>query len=240
MAATGSGLHARDMTHPAPAYASRLALATCAAQVLFVGAWLVVGAVEGHGYQPMRHDISDLGALTAHHATAFRLALLLAGAVTMAFGLLLVGPVLRSPLAGVLVALSLVGLDNLTDAFFRLDCRAADVGCGTSDAFSSWHARAHLVCFLVAALATVAAPFVAAGAMSRDPKWRPAARPTRRFGYLTIALLVASAAASGSSVQGLAQRVAATVIPIGVAGFAAVFIQHQAGSPRLAGLLGGR
>ena len=48
-----------------------LAIAAVAAQVLFVGGWLIGGAIEGHGYSAGRHDISDLTALTAHHATFF-------------------------------------------------------------------------------------------------------------------------------------------------------------------------
>jgi hypothetical protein len=44
-----------------------------AAQLLFVGGMLILGATEGHEYSAGRHDISDLGALTAHHATAERL-----------------------------------------------------------------------------------------------------------------------------------------------------------------------
>lgn len=106
----------------------RIAQATVAAQILFVVGFLVVGAAEGHGYRWMRDDISDLGALTAHHATVWRLLLLVTGAVTMAFGLLVVGPVFGSPLAGLLVALSLPAFDNFTDAFFRLDCRARTPG----------------------------------------------------------------------------------------------------------------
>lgn len=218
-------------------FARRLAQAAVAAQILFIGAFLAVGAAEGHGYQPMRDDISDLGALTAHHATVFRLLLLVTGAVTIAFGLLVVGPVLRSPLAGGLVALSLPGFDNFTDTFFRLDCRAADPGCGTSQAISSWHGMAHVVCFGVAALATIAAPFVVARAMNRDEQWRSWARAARWFGVLTIALLVGTGAASGSPVQGLAQRVAATVIPLGLAAFAWLVARHEPRVTRRADLV---
>jgi hypothetical protein len=179
-----------------------LSRAAIAAQLLFIGAFLVVGATEGHGYDAMRHDISDLGALTAHHAGVFRLLVGLAGAVTIAFGLLVVRPALRSTAAGVLAALSLPGFDNLTDTFFRLDCRAADAGCSASVALSSWHAKLHIVCFVIAATATVAAAFVIGN---------------RTVGWVTIALLVVSGASSGSAVQGLTQRIAATVVPLGVA-----------------------
>ena len=217
----------------------RIAQATVAAQILFVVGFMAVGAAEGHGYQWMRDDISDLGALTAHHATVFRLLLLVTGAVTMLFGLLVVGPVLGSPSAGVLVALSLPAFDNATDAFFRLDCRAADPGCTVSHAVSSWHGLAHLVCFAVAAMATMVAPFVLGRAMSRVERWRSRARSVRRFGVLTVVLLLATGAASGSPVQGLAQRVAATVIPLGVAAVAWRVLELERPVTRVADLVRG-
>lgn len=179
-----------------------LSRAAIAAQLLFIGTFLVVGATEGHGYDAMRHDISDLGALTAHHAGVFRLLVGLAGAITIAFGLLVVRPALRSTTAGVLVALSLPGFDSFTDTFFRLDCRAADAGCSASVALTSWHAKLHLACFAIAAITTVAAAFVIGN---------------RTVGWVTIALLATTAASSGSAVQGLTQRIAATVVPLGVA-----------------------
>ncbi len=223
-----------------PTFTGRIAQATVAAQTLFVVGFLAVGAAEGHGYQWMRDDISDLGALTAHHATVFRLLLLVTGAVTMVFGLLVVGPVFGSPLAGALVALSLPAFDNVTDTFFRLDCRAADPGCTASQAVSSWHGLAHMVCFAVAALATVVAPFVLGRAMSRKERWRSRARSVQWFGFLTVVLLVVTGAASGTPVQGLAQRVAATVIPLGLAALAWRVFEQERPVTRVADLVRGK
>src|SRR4051812_48205601 len=92
-----------------------LAIGTAVGQLVFVGGWLVLGFLEGHGYSPARHDISDLAALTAHHASADRLTLAVSGGVTIAFALSL-----RQVFGGAawLLALSLPGLDNLTDVFF--------------------------------------------------------------------------------------------------------------------------
>jgi len=195
---------------------SRLQIARAAvlAQLVFVGGWLVIGALEDHGYRPMRHDISDLAALTAHHATADRATLALAGSLTIAFAF-----ALRHHLgnAALVLALSLPGLDNLTDTFFRLDCRAADAGCSTSDAIASWHGKTHVGIFVLSALATIAAPFVLARAMRRREAWVSLARPTKLFGFVTIALLVATGASSGTAVGGLTQRITATVVTGGVA-----------------------
>jgi hypothetical protein len=195
---------------------SRLQIARAAvlAQLVFVVGWLVIGALEGHGYRPMRHDISDLAALTAHHATADRITLAVAGSLTIVFAV-----ALRAQLgnAAVVLAFSLPGLDALSDTFFRLDCRAADAGCSTSDAIASWHGKVHVGVFVVSALATIAAPFVLARAMRRREAWVAFARPTKLFGFLTIALLVATGATSGTAVAGLTQRIAATIVTAGVA-----------------------
>src|SRR4051794_13898412 len=104
-----------------PSLRTPLAIAAIAAQLLFVGGWLVLGAVEGGGYAAGRHDISDLAALTADHATLARLTLGISGAVTIAFAVSLLPVLGRSAW---LIALSLPGLDNASDAFFRLNCRA--------------------------------------------------------------------------------------------------------------------
>jgi Protein of unknown function (DUF998) len=192
----------------------QIARATVLAQLLFVGGWLVIGALEDHGYRPIRHDISDLAALTAHHATADRVTLGVAGTLTIAFAF-----ALRHHLgnAALVLALSLPGLDTLTDTFFRLDCRAADAGCSTSDAIASWPGKAHVAIFALSALATVATPFVLARAMRRHEAWIGFAEPTKQFGFLAIALLVATGVTSGTAVGGLTQRIAATVVCGGVA-----------------------
>jgi hypothetical protein len=213
-----------------------LSVAAIGAQALFVASWMWFGAIEGGGYSPAAHDISDLGALTADNALIFRLCVGVAGAVTMAFAIGALRPALDRDGYGTavgawLVALSLPGLDGVTDTFFRLDCRAADPGCSPADAMSSWHGTAHVVVFAVAALATVAAPFALASRMRHVDGWGDLVRPTRLFGVVVIVLLSASLAASGTPVQGVTQRVAATIIPLGVVALA-VRVLRLPGYPR--------
>jgi hypothetical protein len=195
------------------------------AQPLFITTWLGVGAVEGHGFSPVRDDISDLAALTAHHPTYMRLGVGLAGALTIAFALFALRPALKpprasEPLGAWLTALSLPALDNFTDTFFRLDCRAADDGCSATAALSSWHARLHVAFFVIAAIATLVAPFALAHRMRVVAGWRDFAVPTRAFGFVTVVALAVTVASSGTPVQGLAQRAAATVIPLGIVALA--------------------
>lgn len=207
---------------------SVLAAAAIAAQFVFVAGWVVAGLVEGHGYSSVKHDISDLGALTAHHAWLMQVTGATAGLVTVLFAIL----TLRRWFAGAawLVALSLLGLDNLSDVFFRLDCRAADAGCSTSDALSSWHAQIHLVAFGVAAIATVAAIFVLASRMRRLDGWEDLARPTRVFGLVFLAVFLGSGATTGTPVQGATQRVAAVLACAGLAALAARVLLLSSGT----------
>jgi hypothetical protein len=182
-----------------------LALAASAGQIVFVLGWILGGALEGHGYSLARHDISDLGALTAHHAPLYFAICAIGGFSAMAFALGALAPSLG--LGGVLLALSLPSLDTASDTFFRLDCRAADHGCSMSDAASSWHGKAHIGFFVVAALFSVAAPFVLAARMRVLDGWRDLARPTRIFGVVFVVGLLLTGATTDTSVAGLAQRV---------------------------------
>ena len=216
---------------------SQLALAAIAAQIVFVGGWLVLGLLEGHGYSSGRHDISDLGALTAHHATWDRLTLLVAGAVTIAFAISL-----RHSLGWGcwLVALSLPGMDTLGDVVFRLDCRAADAGCGIAEATTSWHGKLHLATFSVAAVATIVAPFVLARRMRHTEGWVDLAGPARWFGVVTVAVLAATAATSGTAVQGWTQRGAAVIVVSGIVVLAWRAVELESRPLKAATLIAGR
>lgn len=220
------------------------ASAAIAGQLLFVVGWLVLGMVEGHGYSAGRHDISDLGALTAHHATANRLTVGIAGALAIAFAVLVLRPCLRpagqtGSVGAWLVAASLPGFDTMSDAFFRLDCRAADAGCTTAEATASWHGKAHLVCFGIAALATVVAPFVLARAFRKVDGWQDLAAPARIFGVVVIAALAVTGIATGTAVQGWAQRVAIVLVALGISSLPWRVLRLESRPVRAAGLIAG-
>lgn len=224
---------------------STVAAAAIAAQLVFIAGWAVLGAIEGHGYDAGRDDISDLAALTAQHATWSRLSLGVSGATTIAFALLVLRPELRTAdgreSAGAwLVAFSLPGWDGLSDAFFRLDCRAADLGCTSSAAFGSWHGKIHLISFVIAALATVVAPFLLARRMRDVDGWRDLAGPTRIAGFVTIALLLTTGLTTGTPIQGWTQRIAAALVTAGVAVLAWRVLRIRSGVLRTATLVAGR
>lgn len=169
--------------------------------------WLIVGAIEGDGYSPARHDISDLGAVTASHPWVMTVAQEIAGVLVVASALWALRPSLALPnrrdaLGVWLLAGSLIALDNIGDFFLRLDCRAADAGCTMAKAIASVHGTLHIVIALVAAAMTIAAPFVLArrcdfyldGATWHDLRSRSACSSLRRL--VTYALL------DGAAVQG--------------------------------------
>jgi hypothetical protein len=204
---------------------ARLADAAIAAQALFIGGWLVLGQLEGNGYSAGRHDISDLGALTARHPAAWLAVLGIAGALTMAFAIGALRPALTvagrpRPVSPWLVALSLPALDNLGDVFFRLDCRAADAGCSASDAAASWHGKAHLIVFAVAVIPTLIAPFALAHRMKLLDQWQDLVGLARIFGVLLLVGIVVNAVTTGMGVQGWTQRGLIVFVCAGVAALA--------------------
>jgi len=212
-----------------------LCIGAVVAQVLFIGAALVLGALEGHGYQAARHDVSDLGALTAHHVAIWLPVMGITGALTMAFAIgalrpALARPQLGPPIAAWLVAVSLPALDNLGDAFFRLDCRMADAACTTSAATASWHGKMHYAVFFFAAIPTLIAPFALARRMARLTEWIDLAPAVRRYGFVVIAGFVVTLATTDTSVQGWTQR---GLIAIVCGGIAALAIQviRRSGTP---------
>jgi len=199
--------------------ARRLAWAAIVGQLIFVGGWLVIGALEGHGYSAARHDVSDLGALTAHYPGAMLAIEGVSGVLTMAFAVWALRPALA--VGAWLVAVSLPALDNLGDVFFRLDCRAADAGCSASQATASWHGKMHIAVFLIAAIPTVIAPFVLSRRMAAVEGWRDLAGRTKAFGFVLIGGIILTVATTDTAVQGLTQRVVILLVCGAVAVLAA-------------------
>lgn len=222
-----------DLTSRPLSGASRpLAVAAIAAQLLFTLGWLVGGFLQEAQYSATRHDISDLGALTAQHAWVMLTAQGIAGAVTIAFALVALRPALAVPgrrmaVSAIMVALSVMGLDNLSDAFFRLDCRAMDQGCTVEAAMSSWQGVVHGVVGGITILIFILTPFALARRMRLAPPWRDLWRPTLAFGVVVIAVFVANIALSSS---GLSQRGLALLGAFGVT-VLAVRVLHLTSSP---------
>ena len=189
--------------------------------VVFNLGWLLAGALQGDGYSVASHDVSDLGALTARSPWVMLTAQGIAGTLIIAFALFALRPALAVPGRGTalgawLLAASLIGLDNLSDVLFRLDCRAADPGCTMAAAASSWHGRVHLAVGLLSGIAMIAAPFVLAARMRQADGWRDLARPTILAGSLLVAVLAAYVALEGRTGGGYLQRAAIVLVSVGV------------------------
>jgi hypothetical protein len=122
----------------------------------------------------------------------------------------------RGGVSGWLVALSAVGLDDLSDAFFRLNCRVADVGCTEAVATASWHGAIHAAVGTVSFMILVMAPFALARRMQMVPGWRSLAGPTLVYGLVLLAVTAAYVLLRTSSSGGYAQRAVALLGSSGV------------------------
>lgn len=193
---------------PAPRSLGRWGLIGLISELVALCIWLVAEAWQGPAYSPVHDDISDMGALTAPHAWAYLIPQALAGVGSIAFVLFGLRPALtqagRAGRSGPwLVALS--GIQDLTDAAFRLDCRAAD-GCTQAQANASWHAQAHSAIGFVCVLILIATPFVLARRFKRLPEWRRFVIPSLLLGVVFIIGLIAILAPQTATYQGLIQR----------------------------------
>ncbi|MGF1427010.1 DUF998 domain-containing protein [Kitasatospora sp. LaBMicrA B282] len=191
-----------------------------AAQALFTGSWLLGGLAEERGYRVSADGISDLGALTASHPWTVLTAQGIAGALTIAFAIFALGPALagpggRRPAGAWLVAASPLGLDNIWDVFFRLDCRAADPGCSQSFGSGSWHAVAHLAISTLTFPIMVITPSVLAVQFRARPAWQGRAGLALAFSPVMFVGVTAFMGLHGRDGGGYAERVLALAASTG-------------------------
>lgn len=199
-----------------------LAWAGVAGAILFNAGWLVAGWIQGPPYSPALHDVSDLGALTARSPWVMLVPEALAGVLTIGFALAGLRPALLiqgrgEPVGAWLVAASLMGLDNVSDLFFRLPCMAVEPGCTIGVATAHWPGKVHYAFGISTALVTAVAPFFLASRMRLLPYWRHLARGAIGFGGVLVVLLVAYIAMDGrNGPQGYLQRGMALLIGVGI------------------------
>jgi hypothetical membrane protein len=198
-----------------------LAWAAIAGQALVTVAWVIAGMLQAGGYSVAEHDISDLGAVTADRPWLILTGQAVSGVFTMSFAVLALRPALAAPdhhgpVSAWLVALSGAGLDDLSDAFFRLDCRAADLGCTEVVATTSWHGAIHGIVGSITFVILALAPFALARRMRLLPAWRSLAWPAFGYGVLLLVAVAVFVALSISTGGGYAQRAVALLGSVGV------------------------
>ncbi|AUG75332.1 hypothetical protein CFP65_0361 [Kitasatospora sp. MMS16-BH015] len=179
--------------------------------VVFTVGWGLGQLLQEGRYDPGRDDISDLGALTARYPWVVLTGQAVGGAATVVFALLALHFVVRGSRPGRvgawLLALSGLGLGNLSDTFFRLDCRAAD-GCDTAHRTASWHGTVHEVAGVTVLLLAMA-PLVLTIAFRHLPGWSGFAHASQAVGSVQLLLVMASLALTGHGGGGYVQRAAA-------------------------------
>jgi hypothetical protein len=218
------------------AWSRWLSWGAIAAQVVFTAGWLLGDALQDAPFSASRDPISDLGAITAQHAWIILTAQGIAGLLTIAFAVGALLPAMavsgrRAALGPWLVAGSILGLDNLSDAFFRLDCRVADPGCATV-AIASWHAEVHDVAAVIGVALAVVAPFALAHRMRLAAAWRDRVGLALAFGVVLALVAAGYAALTGSDGGGYAQRV---LVVIGSAGVVLLALRVRVLATRPAG-----
>jgi hypothetical membrane protein len=177
------------------------------APVAFTVGWVVGSFAQPARFDVVEDDISDLGAVTANHAWLYnRISANLAGllVVLFALGLWRVLDSGRWARIGV-AALTVSGLGQFLDGFFRLDCRAIDPRC--TNPIASWHGTAHGIETVVTLVTLFVSMFALARAFEREAAWKDLSRPSRLAGVAALASLVLLLLVS----TGIAVLVASTI-----------------------------
>jgi len=144
-----------------------------------------------------------------------------AGILTIAFALGGLRPALTvqgrgEPVGAWLVAASLMGLDNVSDLFFRLPCMAVESGCTVSVATASFQGKVHYAFGIGTALVTAVAPFVLARRMQLLDQWQDLGPGAIGVGVSLVALLVSAIALDGRYGAGYVQRSMAGIVSAGI------------------------
>jgi hypothetical protein len=184
-----------------------------AAQVLFVAAWVVAGALED-GYSHLDHHVSELGADGAANPAIVNAAIVVLGAsiAALAPALLRALPARRASRVAAALFL-LAGLAIVVGGLFNADCSSAvDATC--QERWNEWEvdtaAKIHAWASLAAQLLLLATPFTLARAL-----WNhPAAAPTLVAGVagLAVAAGVTLLFAVDHAPDGLTQRLGLTAL----------------------------
>jgi hypothetical protein len=190
-----------------------LAVGAIAAQVVFVAAWIVAGAIEP-GYSPVDSYVSELGADDAAHAWIVNAGILVfaAGFAFLAAGLSIV---LRGrPWALVAPALfAACAVLTAAEAAMTLDCQSTvDAACDAREHAGdlSWHHYGHGLSSLAIGALLVATPF----ALARAERPSLLAKLTFASGVVGLVLWIVSVAGGNRTGDpvGLYQRISLAVI----------------------------
>lgn len=183
--------------------------------VLFTSSWIVLSMIEPH-FSFVNNDGSDLGALTAHYALIWNIAMLATGALIAFFSMALFRTfgsyIARS--AGCLMVL-IAGVGLFIDGLFREDCSAAtDRACRVAleSGRISLHFEVHIVESIITLTMLSAAPIVLGIAFRFLPGWRNLAGFSLCSAAIQILCGVASLVLiySGGRGQGIVEFVGVT------------------------------
>ena len=189
-----------------------LAVGAIAAQVAFVVAWIVAGALDP-GYSHIEEGVSELGGRDAAHPWIVNSALVVFGLSFVAVGIALCSVLPRRRARTVAVGLFVVtGVLTAAVAFLPVDCSFADQAC--EDAWRagelSWQLDAHVWISLITPLLITAMPFAIAAALRPSPV-STAALAIGVFSVVTTAIGLGLGFAEAGD-YGFAQRIGLLLI----------------------------
>jgi hypothetical protein len=144
------------------------------AQASFMVGWLVSETWQGHRYSPVKHNISDLQAVTAPHAWFPITCFAIGGLGTFAFATFGLRPALRAAgttaaYAPWLLALAALALGN---SFPQIPCRLADPGCSAHNQLHSPGGMTDAILSGAAFFVLVLTPFPLWRRLAVLPQWR--------------------------------------------------------------------
>ena len=190
-----------------------LAISSLVAQPIFIGAWVIGGALEP-GYSHVRQAISELGAGGAAHPWLDQAAIVIFGLSFVALGLALYGVLPRGRAATTATGLFIAaGLAIAAAGPLNLDCRISEQPCW--DAFQagdlSWQTYAHAWLSLAGQVLLTLTPFAIAWALRPSPA-AAAALVAGLSGLLVGGVASVFGDGPGGAPDGLLQRVGLLVL----------------------------
>lgn len=199
------------------------------AQVAFMAGWLIAETWQGPRYSPIRYTISDLQAATAPHVWFPITCFAIGGIGTFAFAVFGLRPALAragkvAAYAPWMLAFSALALGN---SFPLVPFRLIDPGATAARQLHSAGGLTDAIVSSLAFLVLVLTPFPLWRRLAQLAEWRrlrPVMMAARILGPLCfVAMAIAS---SVVSVQGLAERILATVCVAWVAALAITLITN--------------
>ena len=210
----GSATCGSDVSSRGPRRSLAWGVVGVIAQITFMAGWLIAETWQGPRYSSIKYTISDLQAATAPHAWFVISCFAIGGIASFLFAVFGLRPALAKAgavraYAPWVLAVSALALGN---SFPQIPCRLADAGCSAHYQLNSAGGMTDAIVSSIAFLVLAFTPVFLGPRIAAVAEWRHIQRivAVARI-VLPLSFVVLGIASNGSAVQGLAERVLATV-----------------------------